>query len=70
MKQLNIKHHLITPYHPQANGLHERFSLTFQRMLAKYSSGKSKDAWDECIDLRVFAYNMPDMSLPYTVHLK
>uniref|UniRef100_A0A1X7T8J4 Integrase catalytic domain-containing protein n=1 Tax=Amphimedon queenslandica TaxID=400682 RepID=A0A1X7T8J4_AMPQE len=40
-----------------ANGLDERFNQTFQRMIAKYLSGKSKDAWDECIDLFLFAYN-------------
>ncbi len=73
MKNLRIKHHLITPYHPQvsctvflgcinffflkANGLDERFNQTLQRMLVKYLNTENRDTWDEFLDTCTFAYN-------------
>eukprot|EP00731_Ephydatia_muelleri_P038909 Em0983g3a len=37
-EMLGIKRRLTTPYHPQANGLDERFNQTLQNMLVKYLS--------------------------------
>ncbi|XP_065658792.1 uncharacterized protein LOC136083323 [Hydra vulgaris] len=37
---LDIKKRLTTPYHPQANGLNERFNQNLQNMLVKYVSSK------------------------------
>ncbi|KAL5502554.1 hypothetical protein EMCRGX_G009350 [Ephydatia muelleri] len=56
MKILNIKHHLITAYHPQSNGLVERFNQSLQNILRKYIQEK-KDKWDDYLDTCTFAYN-------------
>eukprot|EP00731_Ephydatia_muelleri_P011336 Em0006g230a len=56
MKILNIKHHLITAYHPQSNGLVERFNQSLQNMLRKYIQEK-KEKWDDYLDTCTFAYN-------------
>eukprot|EP00731_Ephydatia_muelleri_P024390 Em0016g661a len=56
MKILNIKHHLITAYHPQSNGLVERFNQSLQNMLHKYIQEK-KEKWDDYLDTCTFAYN-------------
>eukprot|EP00731_Ephydatia_muelleri_P005995 Em0003g243a len=56
MKILNIKHHLITAYHPQSNGLVERFNQSLQKMLRKYIQEK-KEKWDDYLDTCTFAYN-------------
>ncbi|KAL5515867.1 hypothetical protein EMCRGX_G001108 [Ephydatia muelleri] len=56
MKILNIKHHLITAYHPQSNGLVERFNQSVQNMLRKYIQEK-KEKWDDYLDTCTFAYN-------------
>ncbi|KAL5491524.1 hypothetical protein EMCRGX_G016826 [Ephydatia muelleri] len=56
MKILNIKHHLITAYHPQSNGLVERFNQSLQNMLRKCIQEK-KEKWDDYLDTCTFAYN-------------
>eukprot|EP00731_Ephydatia_muelleri_P010832 Em0005g1418a len=48
-EMLGIKRRLTTPYHPQANGLDERFNQTLQNMLVKYVSSK-KDMWSHYLD--------------------
>lgn len=40
-----IDHRLITPYHPQANGVAERFVQTVKRLIIKMTDGKNSD-WD------------------------
>ncbi|KAL5490728.1 hypothetical protein EMCRGX_G015905 [Ephydatia muelleri] len=56
LKKLGIRHSFITPYHPQSNGLDERYNQTLQSMLSKAVMGH-KEMWDEFIDSAVFAYN-------------
>eukprot|EP00731_Ephydatia_muelleri_P008967 Em0004g1305a len=56
LKKLGIRHSFITPYHPQFNGLDERYNQTLQSMLSKAVMGH-KEMWDEFIDSAVFAYN-------------
>ena len=51
-----IKHCLITPYHPQANGLDEKCNQTLMNAVAKYAQ-KKRTAWDERIGKVVYAYN-------------
>ena len=56
MKEFNVSHRLTTPYHPQANGLDERFNQTLVRSLAKYAQEK-RNTWDANLEAVVYAYN-------------
>ena len=53
---LQTNHLTTTAYHPQCNGLVERFNHTFAEMLSMYVSSSHND-WDETIDFVTFAYN-------------
>ena len=55
-KQFGINHRLTTPYHPQADGLDERFNQTLVNAVAKLTQDH-RDTWDEKIGEVVFAYN-------------
>ena len=55
LEQHQIKHHLISPYHPQSNGLVERFNRTLCTALAKYVQVLEED-WDKFILSILFAY--------------
>ena len=52
---LSIKQLTTTPYHPQCNGLVERFNGTLKTMLKRMCAEKPKD-WDRYIDALLFAY--------------
>ena len=52
---LKIKNKLTSPYHPQANGLDERFNQTFKSALEKLVNEKQND-WDVYIKHVLFAY--------------
>jgi hypothetical protein len=54
-QELGVKHKLSTSYHPQTNGLVERFNRTLCETLAKYA-GESKDDWDLYLPSTLFAY--------------
>ena len=53
MQRFDIEHKLSTSYHPQTNGLVERFNKTLCEALAKLSTDKD---WDEKIPSVLFAY--------------
>ncbi|KAL5488701.1 hypothetical protein EMCRGX_G017682 [Ephydatia muelleri] len=55
-KALGVKRIYTTSYHPQGNGLDERFNQTLQNMLVKFIMDK-KDVWDVFLDTCVYAYN-------------
>jgi hypothetical protein len=55
LKKFQIKQLLSTPYHPQTNGLVERFNRTLCEALAKLSN-EHKDDWDQYIAPVLFAY--------------
>ncbi len=49
------EHRISSAYHPQTNGLVERFNQTLQKSLLKLVK-KEQDDWDEYIDGVLFAY--------------
>ena len=52
---LGIKGIRTTPYHPQTDGLVERYNQTLKNMLRKYVSANGKD-WDRWLPYLLFAY--------------
>ena len=58
MRDLGIDHRLTTAYHPQANGLDERFNQTLVNTLSKYTQEK-RPMWDEnsAEVVYMYAYN-------------
>jgi Integrase zinc binding domain/Integrase core domain len=54
LRKFQIQHLLSTPYHPQTNGLVERFNRTLCESLAKITEGK--EDWDQHISPVLFAY--------------
>ena len=55
-REFNVKHISSTPYHPQANGLTERFNRTLATMLSMYVDRYHCDC-DKYLQYVVFAYN-------------
>uniref|UniRef100_A0A8C1PVR7 Integrase catalytic domain-containing protein n=1 Tax=Cyprinus carpio TaxID=7962 RepID=A0A8C1PVR7_CYPCA len=54
-KLFGIKGVRTTPYHPQTDGLTERFNQTLKQMLRKFVVDKSDD-WDQWLPYLLFAY--------------
>jgi hypothetical protein len=55
LKKFQVEHLLSTPYHPQTNGLVERFNRTLLDALAK-TANEHLDEWDKYIAPILFAY--------------
>jgi len=55
-EDFRAKHVVSSPYHPQTNGLTERFNRTLTVMLSMYVSHRTR-SWDDYIPFAVFAYN-------------
>jgi transposase InsO family protein len=55
-KLMGYKHTYSTTYHPQSNGMVERFNATFVPQIAKLQD-KENNNWDEFLLPVVFAYN-------------
>ena len=49
-------HAVTTAYHPQCNGLVERFNRTFSTMLSMYCNPNQRN-WDQIVPYVTFAYN-------------
>ena len=56
LSKRGIKHSMTSPYHPQTNGLTERFNETLKRCVAKFAAPDQKD-WDDHIQAAVYSYN-------------
>jgi hypothetical protein len=54
LRKFEIQHLLSTPYHPQTNGLVERFNRTLCESIAKITEGR--EDWDQHIAPVLFAY--------------
>ena len=54
-QRFKIEHRISSAYHPQTNGLVERYNQTLQRSLIKLVN-KEQDNWDEFLDGVLFAY--------------
>ena len=62
---LSIKQLTTTPYHPQCNGLVEKFNGTMKSMLKKMSDERPRD-WDRYLPALMFAYReVPQSSLQF-----
>ena len=55
LERFTIKHLMFTPYHPQTNGLVERFNQTLGEALAR-TAADHLDDWDKYIAPILFAY--------------
>ncbi|XP_061180218.1 uncharacterized protein LOC133188744 [Saccostrea echinata] len=54
-EKLKFEQRISSAYHPETNGLVERFNQTIQKMLFK-SANEDHSNWDECIDEALFSY--------------
>lgn len=54
-QQLGISAIKTTPYHPQTDGLVERFNQTLKKMLQKFVADTGRD-WDQWLPFMLFAY--------------
>ena len=52
-----MKCKITSAYHPQTNGLDERFNQTLQRQLLKFVESK-QDTWDLYLDSILFSYRV------------
>ena len=55
-KKLGCVHTVSTPYHPQSQGVIERFNATFKQQLAKYTN-EHYDDWDDYLQTVIASYN-------------
>ena len=63
---LGIKGLRTTPYHPQMDGLGERFNQTLKQMLRKFVDETGSD-WDQWIPYLLFAYReVPQASTEFS----
>src|SRR5258705_6382152 len=56
LRHLGVRPKVTTPYHPQTNGLIERFNKCLADMLSMYCSSAQND-WDESLPHLIFAHN-------------
>lgn len=57
LKEFGVSHHLTSPYHPQANGMTERFNGTIQKLLLKLTGGNAR-LWSKYLAEALYAYRI------------
>ena len=57
LKEFGIEHHLTSPYHPQSNGMTERFNGTIQKILLKLTGGNDRK-WSAYLAEALLAYRI------------
>ena len=55
LQEFGIRHHLTSPYHPQSNGIIERFNGTIQKLLLKLTGGNERK-WSTFLAETLYAY--------------
>src|SRR6266540_2014431 len=70
-KRFRVRHSLSSPYHPQSNGLVERFNKTLCEGIAKVA--EKLGSWDQYIQPILFAYRTKELRIskqsPYKRYL-
>ena len=57
LREFGVSHHLTSPYHPQSNGMTERFNGTIQRLLLKLTGGQPRK-WSDYLADALYAYRI------------
>jgi transposase InsO family protein len=57
LREFGISHRLTSPYHPQCNGMTERFNGTIQKLLLKLTGGNPRK-WTEYLASALYAYRI------------
>jgi transposase InsO family protein len=57
LREFGVSHHLTSPYHPQSNGMTERFNGTIQRLLLKLTGGDSRK-WSKHLPEALYAHRI------------
>ncbi|OMJ28969.1 Transposon Tf2-6 polyprotein [Smittium culicis] len=54
-RNYGIKHVFASPYHPETNGMTERFNRTLKAMIKAYTT-EEQSVWDQHINMHLYAY--------------
>jgi len=57
LREFGVSHRLTSPYHPQSNGMVERFNGTLQKLLLKLTGGQPRK-WSDYLADALYAYRI------------